>query len=356
MATLAEHQWTVLTLPGRYFSWRIRGNSMSWAFGEHAATLAAHYDLVIATSMTDLSALRGFVPSLGNIPTLVYFHENQFDYPSTANARANVEPQILNLYTALAADQLAFNSRYNFDTFISGARALLKKLPDQVPENVLELIEKKSTILPVPLLDVVPQQVDSTVSWQCYENVSSTDRPLLIAWAARWEYDKGPDRLLAIIEQLERSGIDYRLCILGQKFRQVPEEFAVIKHNFSHRIDQFGFAQSAQEYQQWLSCADVFLSTAVHEFQGLAVLEATDAGCIPLLPDRLVYSELFPARCLYPCAAKLKVEAANAVTQLLNLWRQIQQQTFEPVAINSHWSDLSDSYRQLLQTTATLKP
>ena len=81
VAHLPEHQWTVLTLPGRYFSWRMRGNSMSWAFSEYE-TLSQPYDLVIATSMTDLSALRGFVPSLANTPTLVYFHENQFAYPS----------------------------------------------------------------------------------------------------------------------------------------------------------------------------------------------------------------------------------------------------------------------------------
>ena len=78
-----EHQWTVLSLPGRYFSWRIRGNSLSWAFGEQSEKLKRQYDLVIATSMTDLFSLRGFIPSLGNIPTLVYFHENQFDYPAT---------------------------------------------------------------------------------------------------------------------------------------------------------------------------------------------------------------------------------------------------------------------------------
>ena len=74
---LDEHEWTVLSLPGRYFSWRMRGNSLSWAF-EQRELLSQAYDLVVATSMTDLSALRGFVPSLAQIPTLVYFHENQF--------------------------------------------------------------------------------------------------------------------------------------------------------------------------------------------------------------------------------------------------------------------------------------
>ena len=34
------------------------------------------------------------------------------------------------------------------------------------------------------------------------------------------------------------------------------------------------------------------VSTAVHEFFGIGVIEATSAGAVPLLPDRLAYPEL----------------------------------------------------------------
>ena len=43
-----------------------------------------------------------------------------------------------------------------------------------------------------------------------------------------------------------------------------------------------------------LSWADCIVSTAHHEFFGLAVVEAAAAGCLPLLPPRLAYPELFP--------------------------------------------------------------
>jgi hypothetical protein len=71
VAQLAEHHWTVLTLPPRWFAWRIRGNSLSWGLGERA-TLEAGYDRVIATSMTDLAALRGLVPALAGTPSLAH--------------------------------------------------------------------------------------------------------------------------------------------------------------------------------------------------------------------------------------------------------------------------------------------
>ena len=77
VAQFPEHDWTQLVLPGRYFSWRIRGNSMQWALGERA-TLDQPYDLVIATSMVDLASLKGFVPNLATIPSMLYFNENQF--------------------------------------------------------------------------------------------------------------------------------------------------------------------------------------------------------------------------------------------------------------------------------------
>jgi len=132
VAQFPEWDWQVLTLPARYFAWRIRGNSLSWAFGQREL-LEQPYDLVIATSMTDLSALRGMVPVLAQIPTLVYFHENQFAYPESGREYGSVEPKVLNIYTALAADYVLFNSGYNRNSFLAGAQALLKKLPDQVP-------------------------------------------------------------------------------------------------------------------------------------------------------------------------------------------------------------------------------
>jgi len=357
VSSFPEHQWTVLSLPGRYFSWRIRGNSLSWAYGDQAEKLKQQYDLVIATSMTDLSSLRGFIPSLADIPTLVYFHENQFDYPATERARKNVEPQILNIYTALAADQLAFNSQYNLDTFIEGASALLKKLPDQVPANITTLLTAKSQVLPVPLTrnQYGTTETPPQIAWDKYQAQRIDSRPVLIAWAARWEYDKGPQRLLAIVRQLESTQVDYRLCIMGQKFRQVPPEFEQLQQQFSHRLDQFGYAQSADEYRAWLHSADIFLSTAVHEFQGLAVLEAVAQNCMPALPKRLVYPELFADNCLYDCKADILSEASSAVTLIKTQRLALANNSLCRPEINLYWDNLKPAYAQLMSETILAK-
>jgi len=162
-----DDHWTCLSLPARHFAWRVRGNSLSWAFN-HRQTLTDNYDLLIVTSLTDLSSLRGFVPELARLPTLVYFHENQFGYPSNRpsnqsssqppkqpdNQQSNeVGAQMLSIYTALCADHIAFNSEWNRRSFFAGVDTLLKKLPDHVPVGLSQQLQSNSSVLAVPLPD-----------------------------------------------------------------------------------------------------------------------------------------------------------------------------------------------------------
>lgn len=343
-----EHEWTLLTLPARYFAWRIRGNSLSWAFGEQRPLLEQPYELLIATSMTDLSALKGMVPNLASIPSVVYFHENQFAYPATDNAHKSVEPQILNIYTAACADHILFNTTYNRDSFFSGAQTLLKKLPDHVPADLISQLKERASVLPVPLENELfsPAQNLKTELTDWRDN----DRKALrIVWAARWEYDKGPAHLLAILEQLEKQNTDYRLCLMGQSFRHSPKEFKLIGERFKHRLVQFGYAESREEYLQWLRSADVFLSTALHEFQGLSVLEAVACGCTPVLPGREVYPALFAEQYLYNCAEHINQEATAACNKLSEAVTEHDTSTPPDVSYIS-WNNQRGAYEDILNS------
>lgn len=293
VAALPEWDWTVLTLPPRYFSWRVRGNSLSWGRGEAAKILQQPHDLVVATSMTDLATLRGLVPSLGGIPAAVYFHENQFAYPRSDRAFQSVEPQLLNIYTALAGDLLLFNSEFNRSTLLDGARQLLKRFPDHVPPAICDEIEQKSRVLPVPLDDSLFTGPAPTATGP------DRDAPLEVCWAARWEYDKGGERLLGILQGLEEGQVNYRLHLLGESFRNSPGEFATIRREFAHRLGRVGFLPDRRQYLEILARSHVFLSTAHHEFQGLAVMEACALGCSPLVPDEQAYPEFYPVTSRY---------------------------------------------------------
>lgn len=306
----SDFQWQVLTLPPRHFSWRIRGNSLTWSLTQHSL-LSAPYDLVIATSMTDLATLRGLVPQLCEVPTLLYFHENQFSYPQNKSRHGAVEAQMVSIYSALAADGLAFNSNYNLDTFMQGVSRLLSKLPDHVPEGIVEQLKVKSCVLPVPILAQAPV-------------ASRPNRPdkLSVVWNHRWEYDKGPDRLLRLISALAKAEYGhYELHIIGQQFRSLPDEFKQIKMLVAHSpalsLESWGFIESEARYREVLSACDVVLSSALHDFQGLSVLEAVGAGCCPVVPDRLAYQELLDQGYRYEVDENnVDVEVTSAVRKL----------------------------------------
>ena len=351
VAQFPEHNWTQLVLPGRHFSWRIRGNSMQWALGERP-TLDQHYDLIVATSMVDLASLRGMVPNLASIPSILYFHENQFQYPpSRTHQLRHLDPKMVTLYGALVADKLVFNSHYNQQSFIAGVDRLLSRLPEKMPVNVAQLLAQKSTVLPVPLNSlktVNPPQAFDTL----WPKRAGDHTPLRLVWAARWEYDKGPKQLQNLLRQLVITGVQFKLCILGQQFRQQPVEFEQIATEFASHIVQFGYAESRHQYLNWLAGADMVLSTALHEFQGLSVLEAVQLGCTPIVPNRLVYPELFGLDYLYTSKLEEPLKESEAAANLIQKLGRTMEQDNQVATSVEHltWSVMKPKYEKLFNS------
>jgi 2'-5' RNA ligase len=83
--------------------------------------------------------------------------------------------------------------------------------------------------------------------------------------------------------------------VLGQAFAEVPPVFAEARTALvtAGRVGHWGFASSRAEYAAVLAGCDVVVSTAAHEFFGVAVAEGVAAGCWPLCPDALAYPEVF---------------------------------------------------------------
>jgi len=271
--TFNEFNWHKLELPGRHFRWRIRGNPLSWINKLPAETP----DLILATSMVDLATLKGLHPQLTKIPCIYYFHENQFAYPTSKQQHESVDPQMVQLYGALAANKICFNSAYNRDSFLNGVDQLLKRLPDEVPDNINHLLENKSVLLPVPITKV--QAADKKISQ-------------LILWNHRWEYDKAPQVFLNALLKLNEMNINFKLALLGERSVKKNAALIQIEKAFSEKII-VNENLSKQEYQKTLSLSSIVISTAIHEFQGLAMLEAVSAGALPIVPDDLCYKEQY---------------------------------------------------------------
>lgn len=338
VANLPEHDWTVLTLPDRFFSWRIRGNALSWVT-EQQALLQQDFDLIVATSMVDLATLKGIQSHLASIPALLYFHENQFAYPESEHARINVEAQITSIYSAMAAERILFNSAYNRDTFLLGAVALLKKMPDHAPISAIKTLADKSSVLAVPIAD------------ECFYPVPDrSDQPLTLLWNHRWEYDKGPDRLYFVLKELAKHAIDFKIHIIGQQFRKQPEIFNRIHEQFQHHILSWGYIESRQIYLQVLQQSDIVISTAQHDFQGIAILEAVACGCIPVVPNRLAYPDFIPDHFRSDSFDDAKHDAASIASSIISFANQ-DPSGWQGTPDLSHlsWSDMIPLYKNALQ-------
>ena len=96
--------------------------------------LQERYDLIIASSLNELSTWRCLYPNLAEVPILLYFHENQCDYPVNSKQQGLLEIQIRSIYAAMTADQLSFNSTYNRKTFLQGVEDFCQKMPDGLPQ------------------------------------------------------------------------------------------------------------------------------------------------------------------------------------------------------------------------------
>ena len=70
---------------------------------------------------------------------------------------------MVQLYGALAANKLLFNSAYNRDSFLAGVEKLLIKFPDEIPDSVVDTLRNKSDVLPVVISPVKEKETKNKV-------------------------------------------------------------------------------------------------------------------------------------------------------------------------------------------------
>ena len=339
--TFPNYSWMLLALAPRFFNWRIRGNGLIWRSSDNE-TLSQNFDLIIATSMTDLNSLFGFYPHLSSNPSILYFHENQFAYPTTDNARDNVEPKLVQFYSALTSTKVVFNSEYNRQSFLNGVKKLITKLPDDLPISLIGEINEKSRVLPVPIDD------------KNFIRSKEKANKFSICWNHRWEYDKWPECFFQALMQLSEKDIPFDLYVFGQQFRQTPPVFTKMEIQLAKHIRHWGWVEDEENYQAQLAKCHVSVSTALHDFQGLAMLDASAAGVVAVVPDRLAYSEWFDKRsCYVSNTDNLQQQVtilANVLEKLYFDYKGGQLKKSTDVAWLS-WESMKDSYQQLIENT-----
>lgn len=286
-----DADWTLLTLPARKWKWRMRGAAITMA--EAARKLArpddpAPFDLVFASTFLNLAEWRGLAGgAFAGVPAIVYFHENQLVYPNRHTAEWDLQFPLTNITTALSAECCVFNTRWNLDTFIAEIPGFIRQFPDHHPRGVAERIADHSLVLAPPFDPAPFDSAPVTRSGRCR-----------IVWPHRWEHDKNPEEFFTALGRLASEGLDFEVAVAGQVFRETEQAMRRAAESLGDRLVHCDQPADRHEYAQLLASADVAVSTAVNEFFGIAMIEACYAGCLPLVPARLAYPEVYgPERC-----------------------------------------------------------
>ncbi|KAM8856388.1 tRNA-queuosine alpha-mannosyltransferase isoform 2-T2 [Spinachia spinachia] len=330
---------SVFTLPAKKWHWRARTAALH--FSQTLPTCPSHR-VLFSSSVLNLCELVALRPDLARLKKVLYFHENQLVYPVRKDQERDFQYGYNQVLSCLVSDVVVFNSAFNMDSFLSSLSSFMKKIPDHRPRDLDQLIRPKCVVLyyPIQFPDVSRPRVEYKVVSRSEEEapdeaqigsgefpssgnqqedpqqsrtdqspVSKADpgdqmKPLHIVWPHRWEHDKNPELFFSTMMKLKEKEVDFNLSVLGETFSEVPGIFSEAKLRLDPHVLNWGFL-SRGDYLKVLLQADVVVSTASHEFFGVAMLEAVHCGCYPLCPKALVYPEIFPGEYLYSTSEQL---------------------------------------------------
>ncbi|XP_071480545.1 tRNA-queuosine alpha-mannosyltransferase-like [Diadema antillarum] len=338
---------TLFTLPASKWHWRARTSALYFA---SEIPTNHSFQLLFASSVLNLAELVALRPDLACLRKVLYFHENQLVYPVRKQQDRDFQYGYNQIISCLVADTVVFNSSYNQESFLTSIASFMKLMPDR-PRGLADKIRPKCKVVSFPIKFPDREAVERAAP----SGLTSTSLPpqddkcVHIVWPHRWEHDKNPEELFDVLFQLHDVGCEFHVSVLGETYQEIPSVFAEARARLSGYILHWGYLPSKQDYYNVLSVADVVISTAHHEFFGVAMLEAVYLGCYPMCPNRLVYPEIFPSQYIY-----------RTPTQLL---KKLKRFCSRPDLARNHlcevelskysWKHLKQDYLQLFEDDQT---
>ncbi|XP_065337764.1 tRNA-queuosine alpha-mannosyltransferase [Cloeon dipterum] len=328
----------LITLPDKKWHWKARTGALTVL---DKIPLEHNFKVLFTSSVLNLAELLALRPDLKNLKKIVYFHENQLIYPVKTQKERDFQYGYNQILTCLVADIIIFNSEFNMSSFLSSLSTFMKIQPGPGrPKGLREKIEPKCSVLYFPI------KVDSLR--RPTSQSKSQETPLHILWPHRWEHDKDPEMFARVLLSLHRFGLDFRVSMLGRVCSDFPESIALAKEELNDKFCHWGYLESRDEYIGVLNDADVVVSTAKHEFFGVAMMEAVICGCYPLCPKAIVYPEIYPEECLYKDESELLERLKMFCTKPILARKQRSSLEFHPDKFKD--SNLLPEYKKLFCT------
>jgi len=159
-----------------------------------------------------------------------------------------------------------------FDVIYAPSRHLYKTLPP--------FIKSKAAVFPWGLDYFLANKPDGRVV-----------KDQIVLFPHRFDMDKGVEELITIAKKAPKLKF-LVTCPSPKAYRKAVWRTSLPNLDFI-------FEENHLEHLQTLSRAKIVLSTARQENFGYSMLKAALCGAIPVVPDRLVYREYFPAAFRY---------------------------------------------------------
>lgn len=317
-------------------------------------------DVIFATDLVHVPAFLSLTRHvLSDVPVVLYLHENQLTYPLREGVERDYTYAYINYLSCLAADRILFNSQYHLDEFLEALPVMLRAFPDYNHLNSVQEIRQKSSVLH---LGMDLRAHDAFAGKKTPRTRGRLMETPVVLWNQRWEYDKNPEAFFRIMNRLDDSGLSFKLILAGEHFEEQPYEFKRAFERYAERILHYGYAEDFAEYSTLLHRADIIVSTAIHEFFGIAVLEAIYCGCHPILPNRLSYPELIPPSLHKPLlhAPTMYDDEEELFKILYSILRGTEHplplETLHQICEHLDWGKYAPRYDEVLEEVAQAGP
>jgi len=334
----SKHDFTILSLPGRKWKWRMHGGAITLA--DKFNQLDKKFDLIICSDMLNVPVFKELCNS--NIlcsKVIVYFHENQLSYPWSPHDEDKVLNRDFHYYyinytSSLISDYNFFNSHYQYNSYFDELKRYLNKMPDFKNLDSIDKIKKKSSVLHIGCnLDLD-------------DKFSNNNSVPIILWNHRWEYDKGPDVFFDTLYRIKKTGIKFSLVVLGEKYTEYPDCFKLAESKFKDEILYMGYCKSNKNYKNWLRKADVIPVTSIQDFFGISVVEAIAYHTYPILPNRLAYPEIMDIDSNPEIFYNSKNELYKKLLYYLKNYKKLNQSClkYSSIANKYSWNNIIEMY------------